>query len=288
MAKIPHEALHHIFRQRPDLFTRTMRRVLGEDYPDIQRVAELNCDLTEIKAIDREADTLLLTRTSEGDEILLIEPQTAIAAEKVRRWAWYICYLENKYELPVTLLIITPNGTTARWARQPLSLGPASRPSLRLLPHVLGPDNVEFITDADQAGEDVVYAVFAALTHRFDDNIEQALRPLAEALDGLDIETGTYWAEYVEGGLDGCARQLWKDIMMTMTYGYVSELRREGRVEGRVEATIDTLLIVIESHGLPLTVPERERITSCTDVDKLRTWTSRVAKAARVADIFGD
>ncbi|MGH8876864.1 MAG: hypothetical protein ACRD0P_05920 [Stackebrandtia sp.] len=216
----------------------------------------------------------------------------------VRRWAWYIGFLENKYEVPVSLLIITPKTKTAEWAREPLYLGPPGRPSMRVLPQVLGPDNVSIITDTDQAADDIVYAVFAALTHRHDLNIEQALRPLAHALDRLDIATGRFWAEYLEGGLDGCAQQLWKDIMMTMTYGYVSELRREGRVEGRVEgraegraegrveATIDTLFIVLDSHGLTPSQAERQRIASCTDIKTLQLWTTRVANAGKVADIF--
>lgn len=294
MAKIPHEALHHIFRKQPELFTRTMRRVLGKDYPDIVEVAELNCDLTEIQAIDRQADTLLLARTSEGDEILLIEPQTKIAKEKIRCWAWYVAYLENKYQLPVTLLIVTPTVATAKWARGSMELGPSGRPTLRLLPHVLGPDNVELITDVEQAEEDVIFAVFSTLTHRLDADVEKALRPLAEALKSLELETAAYWAEYVEGGLDGCARQLWKDIIVDMKY--VSEQRRlgidqgrvEGRVEGRFELAVEMLVFMLQSSGLKPTTTELVRITSTKDVEKLKRWTARAVTAERVADIFED
>ncbi|GAB3658947.1 hypothetical protein [Glycomyces tarimensis] len=116
-------------------------------------------------------------------------------------------FLENKYELPTTLLVITPKEATTRWARGPLTLGPPQRPSMRLLPFVCGPDNMPFITEPEAAAEDVVVTVFAALTHRPDPDIEKALRPLADALDSLEPATAAYWAEFTEGGLGKESRQ---------------------------------------------------------------------------------
>src|SRR5690606_3059752 len=128
MAKIPHEALHHLFRDDPGLFTRAVRRVFDEAFPDIKEVAEIIVDTTSIAAIERYIDTSLRVATDGGEEILVIEPQTEPPSHhKVRSWAWYLSFLENKYQVPTNLLIITPKTQTAR-ACAALSLGPLRRP----------------------------------------------------------------------------------------------------------------------------------------------------------------
>src|SRR5690625_1363347 len=206
MANIPHEALHHINREEPGLFSKTMSRILKEDFPEVHGVSVLNSDLTEIKPLARYADTVLKVETGEGAEIIVIEPQTTISKKKLRSWAYYIAYLENKYELPASLLVVTPCEATAEWARRPITLGPKRRPSLRVLPLVLGAGNTPFITDPETAAEDIVLAVFAALTHRLDPDIEKALHPLAIALSGFDETTARFFAEFTSVGLgDGCA-----------------------------------------------------------------------------------
>lgn len=301
MAKIPHEALHHLFRDDPGLFTRTVRRVFGETFPDVKEVAEIIVDTTSIGAIERYIDTSLRVTTDEGEEILVIEPQTERPLQhKVRSWAWYLSFLENKYQMPANLLIITPKTQTAQACTE-LSLGPLRRPIMRLDPHVVSPDNMPLITDAAEASEDVVYAVFALLTQRLNPEVEQAMPPLMEALNTLDNDTARYYAEFVEGGLgESCQREVWKQIMKTMTYGYVSELkqefreegreegRAEGREEGRAEGVVQVLLAVLDSRALGPTEADRDRIRSCTDQQRLLRWTARAATASNMTEVFGD
>ncbi|WP_026923348.1 hypothetical protein [Glycomyces arizonensis] len=295
MANVPHEALHHLFREEPGLFSTAMSRILNEEFPEVRAVAVLNSDLTEIKPLARYADTVLKVETDEGAEIIVIEPQTGISKKKLRSWAYYIAYLENKYELPVSLLVVTPNAATADWARRPISLGPKRRPSLRVLPFVLGPDNTPFITDPETAAEDIVLTVFAALTHRLDPDIEKALQPLAVALGGLDETTARFFAEFTSVGLgDGCAYTAWKRIIMSMTYPYASRLRddlkaegrEEGREEGRAEGRAETVIAILNVRGIALTDAERERIMSCTDLTTLAYWAVRAASVERTEALF--
>ncbi|WP_100445292.1 hypothetical protein [Glycomyces xiaoerkulensis] len=297
MAKIPHEALHHIFREDAGLFTRTLRRVIAENFPEVEAVGLVNGDLTEIDALERRVDTILRAETAEGPRLLVIEPQTEVSEKKVRSWAYYLSCLENKYEIPATLLVITPKEETARWARGPLTLGPPGCPSLRLFPFVVGPDNTPFITDPETAAEDVVFCVLAVLCHRLDPDIEKAMRPLAEALDSLDPETAAYWAEFTEGGLGkGCARESWRNIMRTMPYRYKSALRlegeatgrAEGRVEGRVEGLAEAILAFLSERGVDVGDADRDRITACTDPGLLRRWLLRAPSVESAADLFAE
>jgi len=99
MAKIPHEALHQIFRDQPELFTHAMRRVLGEQYPEVSDVSAVNCDLTKIEAIERRIDTILKVTTPDGDHLLAVESQTTEDQDKVRSWAYYLSLLESRHKL---------------------------------------------------------------------------------------------------------------------------------------------------------------------------------------------
>lgn len=306
MAKIPHEALHHLFRDDPGLFTRSVRRLFDEEFPEIREVAEINVDATSIDAVERYIDTALWVSTAKGAEFLIIEAQgEPPSKEKIRSWAWYLSFLENKYRMPASLLIVTAKKSTARECRGALSLGPSRRPAMRLDPYVIGPDNMPLITDAAQASEDVVFSVFALLAQRLNPEVKEAMPPLMSALDALDNDTARYYAEFVEGGLgEGCQREIWKQIMKTMTYGYVSELkqefreeglaegreegREEGLEEGRVEGESRMLLTVLHARGLNLTDAERERIRTCTDHDRLAAWAVRAATATSMAEVFED
>lgn len=286
MAKIPHEALHHLFRDDPGLFTRSVRRLFDESFPDIKEVTEIVVDATSIEAVERYIDTTLRVVTEHGEEFLVIEPQGEPSSQqKIRSWAWYLSFLESKYEIPASLLIITAKTPTARRCRGPINLGPARRPVLHLDPHVIGPDNMPLITDPVVAAEDVVFSVFALLTQRLNPEIERAMPPLMSALETLDTDTARYYAEFVEGGLGkGCQREIWKKIMKTMTYGYVSELKQEFRAEGEAEM----LLAILTARGLDPTEAERERIRTCTDPEQLLSWAPRAATATSMAEVFED
>jgi hypothetical protein len=76
MPKTPHEALHHLFRDDPDLVRRALKECLSENFPEFRRVAVINSDPTEIMPIIRNVDTALMVETDTGRVVLLIEPQS--------------------------------------------------------------------------------------------------------------------------------------------------------------------------------------------------------------------
>ena len=75
-----HEALHRIFQHDPALFTRSISRILGIPVPEPSDVSVLNVDLTEIRPIERRADSVLqvefVVESSASTYILLVESQT--------------------------------------------------------------------------------------------------------------------------------------------------------------------------------------------------------------------
>ncbi len=83
------------------------------------------------------------------------------------------------------------------------------------------------------------------------------------------------------------------DIMSFVTYfpgrGTVRETAYlEGRAEGRAEGEAKGILLVLEVRGIPVSDTVRERITTCTDLDRLDTWLERARTVTRAEDLFDE
>lgn len=291
VVKTPHEALHRIFRDDSDLSTRAVQRLLGIEFPTPQRISVLDSDLTNIEPVERRVDTILYIETSTTDHILIIESQTGKSEDKRRSWPYYIAHLHTKYQVPVTLLVISADQATVTWARTPIHIGLHDHPSLTCRPLVLGPDNVPAIANIDQATDDVMLAVFSALTHKNSADVEQILSTLATALDTIDPLSAAYLAEFTEVGLaQTAALQIWRSLMSTMAYPYQSHLRsqgrEEGRAEGRAEGEARAVLRVLDRRNVRVPPDVRERIMACTDTTTLETWLDRALTATTIDDLL--
>lgn len=286
MAKIPHGALHRVFRDDPNLFTRTLKRVFDVDFPEVLEASEVNCDLTATEAVERRAGTILKAETAEGGRLLVIETRTDPKEEQTRAWAYYLSFLEREYGLPASLLMLAPKERTTGCARGTLALGPPDRPSTRRSPRVRGPDDMPLITEREAAAEDVAFAVLAVLSNRLDPDIEKAFDPLLRALYDIEPSAAAYWAELTEGGLgEGFANETWRKTMKAMPqHGYVSELRREGQAQGLASS----VLLFLDERGVPLSEAERGRITGCADEETLKRWLLRAPTAPSAAELFED
>ncbi|NJK32559.1 MAG: hypothetical protein HC927_09210 [Deltaproteobacteria bacterium] len=84
-----------------------------------------------------------------------------------------------------------------------------------------------------------------------------------------------------------CARGLERGIEQGIEQGRAEGIERgraEGIERGRAEGIAESLLLLLGMRGLQPTDPQREAITSCTDVDRLLRW----LKAANQVESFGD
>jgi hypothetical protein len=292
-----HEALHRIFRQDEALFARAVARVFDilVPVPGPADVTVLSNDLTETEPLERRPDSVLhvqfLVQEQTGQYILVIESQTDPDAERRKRWPHYIAHLHDEYDCPVILAVVCSKRSTARWARAPIEIG---LPGLvcnttRLV--VFGPDNVPAIADPADAANDLTMAVFSALTHSRGAEAGGILEALAAALATIDSESAAYFAEFTETGLGGTASQeIWRALMATRTYPFVSQMRLQGREEGRAEGRVETLTAaifkVLERRGIAVDDDSRARIESCSDADTLRAWLDRSFTITTATDLF--
>ncbi|MFI0448124.1 hypothetical protein [Actinomadura sp. 6N118] len=63
---------------------------------------------------------------------------------------------------------------------------------------------------------------------------------------------------------------------------FAKEHERRGEEKGERRA----LLTVLNARGLEVSAVERERITSCCDIDQLQEWVRRAATMEATAELF--
>lgn len=292
-----HEALHRVFYEHEDksLFTRAMARAFGigvpEPVPD--GVTVLSTDLTETDPLERRADSVLqvqfLVEDPTGKYILVLESQTEPERERRRRWPHFISHLHDKYDCPVVLAVVCSKKSTERWAREPIPIGLQGLTVQVTTPIVFGPDTVPAITDPAEAADDLVLAVFSALTHSRTPAAGGIIEALLAALGTIDVETASNLSEFTETGLaDTVGGQIWSKIMATRTYPFVSRTRLEAEAKGEAKGKAEAILRVLGRRGIEVDDESRERIESCTDLAVLDGWLDRSFDVASASDLFRD
>ncbi len=118
--------------------------------------------------------------------------------------------------------------------------------------------------------------------------------PLERRPDSV-LQVAFNLAEFTETGLGHTAgAEIWKGMMATRTYPFISQMRlqgrEEGRAEGRVEGRVETLAAaifkVLGRRGIEVDESSRARIDSCRDADLLDTWLDRAVVVAKASDLF--
>jgi hypothetical protein len=85
-----------------------------------------------------------------------------------------------------------------------------------------------------------------------------------------------------EGRREGEAKGMRKGEAKGMRGGKAKGMR-EGKAEGEAQA----LLLLLQTRRIRLTASQRQRVQSCREVRRLRTWIRRAATAATATEVFG-
>jgi len=188
------------------------------------------------------------------------------------------------------VLIVTPSEEVARWAAQPIELGPGGR--IQVL--VLGPKEVPEVRDAELSRREPGLAVLSAVAHARGKNAvksaEIALAVLYGCL-GLDAERATFYADIIRSALSESARKALEALMESPKHReYQSEFVRKhysaGKAEGLVEGKAGALVAILEARGLVIDAEERSRIFDCRDLTTLDRWLRQAVVIRSVAELF--
>ncbi|MBV9313365.1 MAG: hypothetical protein JO100_06355 [Pseudonocardia sp.] len=290
-----HEMLVEMFRHRPQLAAELLTGALGVDLPVHEQVRVDTGECTDVIPTQYRADAVVVLMAA-NQPVLAVVVEVQLGRDGDKRWSWpvYVATLRARLRCPTALLVICVDATAATWCATPIELGPGTK----LVPFVLGPNQVPVLTNASQAKRVPELAVLSALAHGADPNHGGVLDALLDALTVVDAQRAALYSDVVFAALPGAARAYLEALMSTGTYEYQSEFVRkyiiqgraegkaEGKAEGRAEGKAEGVLTFLDARGIGVPEDARTRITSCYDLDQLDIWIRRAATADTINDLF--
>jgi hypothetical protein len=115
---------------------------------------------------------------------------------------------------------------------------------------------------------------------------EKVLHAMLVALQSLDHDHASLYADIVLATLPEATRHHLEALMALGTYEYQSDFARRYFFQGKTEGEAKALLAVLAARGIEVPAEARARITGCTDLDQLDTWVRRAATASSIGDLF--
>jgi hypothetical protein len=143
MVTSAHEATLRVFQEDPEALTPVFESLRLPPQPK-SAVRVLIPNPLEIQEVGSSVDMVLKIEPSEVDRFLLaIAFQAQQDPDRPIGWAHGVAYLSTRYDLPVLLLVVCRDRSTASWAAGPFECRVGTWTSQVLCPLVLGPDNVQ-------------------------------------------------------------------------------------------------------------------------------------------------
>lgn len=281
MPSVLHEALRHLFEVDRgfvlDLLDRT-----GADIRGYEVVGTLP---TSVSVPQLDADACIELRDADGRAwIIVVEIQLRIDEDK--RWSWpvYAAEAARRARAPASVLVLTVDVATERWAR---ALAVTDRAGTRFAPLVAGPECIRRCASDAEPDRHPALALVGALAAPDDAGLaSRALRGIVHLPEG----DATLYFDLLDATLEGAARRALEELMMQgwrpqgpTLKKYWNEGREEGLEKGREEGHAHSLAVILEARGFTLSDAQRERIAGAS-LETLERWIAAAVHAATVED----
>jgi hypothetical protein len=279
-----HEALLLLFRNRPMLAPELMRDALHFELPPFTEARIDSADFTEVRPAEYRADLVVLLLDGMPVYGIVVEVQLSRNPSKKFVWPFYATSLRARLEVPVSLLVVTTDEATARWAAQPIALGNGGV----FRPLVLSPSGVPEIIDEVQARADPELAVLSAMAHGRDQDVSKAVRiALAAELagQGLDEKRWGMYLDLVFASLSEAAQRELR-AMNPAKYEYRSEFARRYFGQGLAEGRAALLQRLLTQRFGPLPAEVHECLSAAT-IDELDAIGERLLNAQSLQEALG-
>jgi hypothetical protein len=286
-----HESPIALAKLDPGVATWLLTHLFGVEVPDYDHARAQPTDVRTVVPRTYHADCMLLFCDAADKPVLAVALEVQRGWDRAKRWTWklYVAQLEAELMVPAALVVYCPNPALAQWYRSWFE-GEGKGPSLFLRLLIFTPQDMPLVVDEELARGNPALAVFAAICHGGDADIDKAFPALAEALRSVDPQKAILYYDIVLAGLPQAPRARWEEFVnTTVGYEFRSELFHQGVAEGeaRGEARGEgrAVLTVLEARGMPVSDAVREQILGCTDLAQLDTWLRRVATAATAEEV---
>jgi hypothetical protein len=258
MPSYVHELLLLLFRNR-SRSAADLLRVLDVQVPEYDEVCIESSDLNHLEPAEYRADLAVLllkgTRRALG---VIVEIQLQTDEDKRYAWPAYVTNFRARHRCPVCLLVVTIEDSVARWAAQPIELGPENW----FRACVVGPANAPAVTEPHVAEENVEFAVLSAVEHASSPNVELAARVTSAAIAasaGIDAERSRMYLDLIMIILSKNAQGALQN-MNSLGFEYQSDFARKYVAQGRAEGRAEVLLELLALRFGPLAADVQDQI----------------------------
>jgi len=289
-----HEVLVMFFRNRPELAPLLLEEALNVKLPPYTDLRVSSANLTDVKPAEYLADLVVLLMQDKPVLGIVVEVQLGQDGDKRYTWPAYVAGLRERLRCDCCVLVVSPSRSIARWASEPISIGPGGQ----LVPLVLGPEGVPVVTDSEKARQLPELAVLSVMAHGKGDvqtavNIAQVASAAATGLAG---DQQALYLDLIESALSEAARKAFEMLPETYQFQGPSYLRgrsegeaegeARGKAEGKAEGKAQAVLDVLEARGLSPTEQQRQRVLGCTDLEQLNTWVRKAVTLVDIEELF--
>ncbi len=284
-----HESPIALAKLDPGLVTWLLAHLFDVKVPDYDHARAQATDVRVLVPRTYHADGMLLYCDAADQPVLAVVLEIQRGWDPTKRWTWklYVAQLEAELTVNAALVVYCPDPAIARRYRAMFEYDGLSQP---LRPFIFTPHDVPLVVDVELARANPALAVFSAVCHGGDADVDVVFPALAEALRALGPKKAILYYDVVLAGLPQAPRARWEAYMSTATDSeYHSELFREidarGRALGEALGEGRAVLTVLDARGVPVPDAIREQILTCTDLTQLDTWLRRAVTATTADDV---
>ena len=279
-----HEMLLLLFRNRPALAPELLREALHVELPAYSEVRLESAELTDVVPAEYRADLVVLL--VDGKPVLGIVVEVQLQPDPRKRFSWpvYVTGLRARLECPCCLLVVTASDKTAKWAGEPIALGPGAQ----LVPLVVAPAGVPVIIDPERAKLDPELAVLSVMAHGRGD-VETAVQialSAAQGTAGLDADLRVLYFDLIEAALGEAARKAFE--MLPQNYEFQGPTFKRGELQGQAAAMATSIFDVLDARGIAVSDEVRQRVQGSADLEQLRRWHRRAVVLQNIDELFDE
>ena len=264
-----HEALVSFFRARPLLAAELLAVAQGlAPLGGVEGVV-IDTDLSEAVPAEYRADAAILLRGA-IELALVIEVQ--LKQDKDKKWSWpaYLTLTRARQRCPAAVLVVTLDPSTARWAAEPIDLGPDAI----MRPIVMGPAQVPLVTDPAQAQASPELAVLSVIAHGGEPEVVEVGRVAIDAIANVDESRKRLYTDLIFEKVAPEFSRILKEYVME-NWQPRSEFLRELNAEARAEAESRVLrsnVAAVLCHRFGVLSPEQTARLQSASFDTLQRW----------------
>ena len=240
-----HEALVSFFRARPLLAAELLAVTQGLVPLGGVEGVMIDTDLSEAVPAEYRADAAILLRGA-LELALVIEVQ--LQQDQDKKWSWpaYLTLTRARQRCPAAVLVLTLDPSTARWAAEPISLGPDAM----MRPIVMGPAQVPLVTDPAQAQASPELAVLSVIAHGGEPEVVEVGRVAIDAIANVDESRKRLYTDLIFSKVAPEFSRILKEYAVE-NWEPKSEFLRELNAKARAEALVEGEAIG-ESRGVAI------------------------------------